>query len=106
MELITTCSAKLAEIFRVNVAKVHILHNVAEGAPVSDRALMMPRAAALSRTPGEQQSSGKLFERSETTFMFPKIHLVENEAGWSTSIVLHLKYIFLSMMALVHFYEK
>lgn len=47
---------------------------------------MMPRAAALSRTPGEPDRGGKLLERSDTAEMFkvPKNHLVASESGWST----------------------
>lgn len=49
---------------------------------------MMPRAVALSGTPGEPDRGGKLFERSkiaeELLFKVPKIHLVESEEGWNT----------------------
>lgn len=65
-----------------------IWHEVLQCQRFHRRALMMPRAAALSRTPGEPDRGGKLFEKvgncRGTTFKVPKNHLAESEAGWST----------------------
>ena len=71
---------------------------------------MMPRAAALSRTPGEPDRCGKLFERSEIAgeLLSRSLKFIwcGVRQGEAQSIMLNLKYIFEAVLAFVHFYGE